>query len=397
MKDVTGTPSFIRTMNRANVLDLIRRNGSLSQAEIAKKLSLQPSTILRIVNELVDEQLIVEIGKTEVGAKGGRRASLLGLNGKGPYAIGIDLASDEMIGVLVNLTGDVICEVRRPFSPESGAAIILDEVKMVVSQLLTSPSIQSEKVLGIGVSMPGKVNSSEGISVYAIGFKNWRNVPLVKELESYFQIPVYLEHDIRSMAFGEIWFGKECTNMICLGFRRGIGLATIINGELYRGSHEFAGDVGHVVVDPNGPLCRCGRRGCLEAIASEKAIISQYREYANQNNLKLESLTMQTIYKEMKKGTPVVMELVKGAANHMGRVLVDLVRIFDPERIIIGGNSIATSLEFQQYIRSFFQENQPNYADPNMTIESTHFGDNCSAVGAAAIILSSLFKPISGT
>jgi len=209
-------------------------------------------------------------------------------------------------------------------------------------------------------------------------------------LEEAFQLPVYLEHDIRSMAFGEMWFGSECNNMICLGFRRGVGLGIVMNGELYRGANQFAGDVGHVVVDPNGALCSCGRKGCLEAMASERAMIAKYKQ--NQQHAQ-GPITIHHLYQEMKNGAPEVVELVQETAGHMGKILADLVRIFDPERIIIGGNCIATSPEFLEWVHSSFENCQPNYADPELKVETTIFGENSMAIGAAAIILSKLFEP----
>ncbi|WP_413382583.1 ROK family protein [Alkalihalobacillus sp. 1P02AB] len=389
MNGISGNPSYIRNMNRANVLNIIRQNGPITQTQIAKALALQPSTILRIVHDLVDEERIKEIGKNEAGSKGGRRASMLDLDEKGAYAVGVDLGSEEIIAVLINLKSEVIAEVRKDLPFEEGAPSVLKVAKEVIVELLTLQLVPKERVVGIGVSMPGKVDSQLGISVYAINFKNWNNVPIREELEKAFDLPVYLEHDIRSMAFGEMWKGEECKNIICLGFRRGIGLATIINGELYRGSNEFAGDVGHISVEPNGPLCSCGKKGCLEALTSEEAFIYKYGEMINRPS---EEITIPFIFQAMNNGESLALELIKDKSRYMGKVLSDLARVFDPERIIIGGNCIASSEQFLAFVRSSFQMNQPNYADPNITIESTYLGENGCAVGAAFVVLSHLFK-----
>jgi len=390
MKTYTGNPSLMRDMNRANVLDIIRLVGPITQTQISKILSLQPSTILRIVNDLVHEELVAESGKVEAGAKGGRRASLLELNAKGAFAIGVDLGSDDIIAVLMDLSGQIVSEASMPFPEKSEPEPILQTVKAAIQGLLDSGLAPIDRVMGIGVSIPGKVDSVAGVSVYAIHFQDWSNVPVSQVLEEAFQLPVYIEHDIRSMAFGEMWFGTECQNMICLGFRRGIGLGIVMNGELYQGANQFAGDVGHVVVDPDGPLCSCGRHGCLEAMASERAVIAKYRQRLQHGQ---GPVTIAHLYEEVKHGTPEVIELVQETASHMGKILADLVRIFDPERIIIGGNCMATSPEFLAWIRSSFESHQPNYADPETTVETTIFGENSMAIGAAAIILSKLFEP----
>lgn len=375
--------------NQAKVMDLIRRAGPISQAQIAKILSLQPSTILRNVTELMDEGFIISSGMVKASAKGGRRATLLELNPKGAYAVGVDIGMEKIITVLVDLSGRVAAEIRKDWTEDEDAQSIMDKVKASIHDIFMTEAAPAERVLGIAVSLPGKVDSEAGVSVYALNLRNWRNVPVASTLEQEFGLPVYVEHDIRAMAFGEMWFGEDCQNMICMGYRGGIGLGIVINGEVYRGSNQFAGDVGHVVVDPSGPLCECGRKGCLEALSSEKALLNKFRKL--KGPAEDAPFAIQDVYDAMKQGDQEVLDLIQETAVHMGKVLSDLVRIFDSERLVVGGNRLATSEEFIHFIRKAFQENQPNYADPDLEIQSSHFGEQGIAVGSAAIVISRLF------
>ncbi len=401
MKARSANPSSIRDINRTSVLNIIRRKGPISQTEILKVLSLQPSTILRITQELLDEQLIVPIGRGQQNAKGGRRATLLEINGEGAYAIGIDLNSDEIMAILLNLTGCVIGDVRMDCPSEHGADRVMETLRKAIQELLHQYGVAVDKVLGIGVAVPGKVDHASGVSVYAINFLNWSNVPIGKMLEEAFRMPVYLEVDMRAMAYGEMWFGRENDNMLCLGFRSGIGLGMIWNGQLYHGANQVAGDVGHVIVKPEGPLCNCGRKGCLEAVASERAIYNKVQDYMNRHPQysvsgtasSVKELDMNAILEAFRHGDPVIREFVVEAAEYIGKVLCDLVRVQDPHIIVIGGHILASSPEFLRMVRETFNALQPNYADDVPEIEPARFGEKSIAIGAASLILSRVFQP----
>lgn len=397
----SANPSLIRDINRTSVLDVMRRTGPISQADIAKILALQPSTIMRIITELLEERLIVSVGQGQTTSKGGRKATLLELNKDGAYAIGVDLNADEVIAVLLDLSGAIVAEVRTDCPSESGPNPVLDTVKQSIEALLAQPIVSADRIIGIGVSVPGKVDSVTGTSVIAINFRDWFNVPIGEQLKQAFQLPVYVEHDMRSMAFGEMWFGNEYDHMLCLGFRSGIGLGLVLNGELYRGAHQLAGDVGHVIVDPDGPPCSCGRKGCLEAVASEKAIHNNVRRYVQQHSLSsagnrkmtMEELNIRFIYETFRQGHPDITAMIKEAADYIGKTLCDLVRVYDPQAIVIGGNVLASSSEFLDLVRSAYQSMQPNYADDIPSIQPARFGEHSIAIGSASLMLSRLFKP----
>lgn len=399
MKANSANPSLIRDINRASVLDVIRREGPVSQTGIAKILNLQPSTILRIITDLLEEQLLVPTGQGKANAKGGRRATLLELNPDGAYAIGVDLNADEIIVVLLNLAGADVGEVRAACPSEQGSAKVMEALKWAIGELLDKYRVVKGKVLGIGVSVPGKVDSATGVSFYAVNFPDWRNVPIGRVLEDEFQFPVYVEGDMRCMAHGEMWFGREHDNMLCLGFfERGIGLGLVLNGKLYRGANQVAGDVGHVVVEPDGPQCSCGRRGCLEAIASERGILNKIRWQgrtlsANGVDSSNGEPDIHAILDAYEKGDPLVSRYVDEAAACIGKVLCDLVRVFDPRIIVIGGHILASSSKFLQVVKTTFMSMQPNYADFVPEIEPARFGEMSISIGSASLIVSRVFTP----
>ncbi len=395
-KSITGNPAFMHDINRTGVLDIIRRMGPISQAKIANILGLRPSTILRIVNGYLEDGLVHSTGMEESGVKGGRRATLLQLNPKGAYAIGVDLHSSEILIVLLDLSGALVDEIRKPCSSDLGTDAINQNIVTGIRELLTLHPHCQDRLTGIGVSFPGKVDSDQGLAIYASNFTHFKNVPLAQKLEDVFHAPVLVEHDMRAMAFGQQWLDGGSQNMLCLGFRSGIGLGIVMNGQLYRGSNQLAGDLGHIIVDPEGPLCNCGKHGCLEAISSERAILTKFREYL----IKKEKFTTKQIETSMRdvtlavqEGNIEVLEIVEEAAVHIGKTLYDLVRIFDPEKIIVGGAIIATSSEFLNTIQATYNNMHPTYAGFVPEIVTAQFGERSIAIGAATIMLSKSFQP----
>ncbi|GIP31641.1 ROK family transcriptional regulator [Paenibacillus sp. J2TS4] len=394
----SANPSTIRDINRANVLDTIRRKERISQAELAKALSLQPSTILRIITDLLEEGLIIRSGQGQATAKGGRRATLLELRPEGAFAVGVDLNSDEINAVMLDLTGNVVCHHRMASPSDQGPAMVMEALKDVIRELLSIHEDRIDKIIGISVGVPGKVDVEAGTSIYAVNFKNWRNVKIREELEQAFSLPVYVEREMRSMAYGENWFGKEHDHMLCLGlFQSGIGLGLVLNGQLYRGANQLEGDVGHVIVEPDGPICSCGRRGCLEAVASEKAICKRVNENRRKRvdgpSADSKEMNITEIIESFRLGDKDVERFVQEAVSYLGKILCDLVRVYDPKTIVIGGHALASSPEFVEAVRVHFNALQPNYADYVPDIKPVRFAENSTSIGAATLILSRIFKP----
>lgn len=401
---ISGKAALLRDMNRSICLDSIRKQGPISQADLAKMLDLQPSTILRIVKDLENEGLIYQSGIGEVSRKGGRKASLWDLNAKGALAIGVDLGTDHIITVLVDLVGNAIGQIRVECPSDQPYDVIMEQIYESIEKLLSeqSQSIEASRIIGIGVGLPGKVDSNQGISRYALNFPNWKDVPVAKLLREKFNLPVFIEGDMKLLALGEKWYGAgmDARNILCIGFRRGIGLGIVANNEVYKGSHETSGDIGHVIVDPNGTLCYCGRRGCLEAIASQIAIVNWAKEYIKRNGTNAfngvvnsaEEVSIEKIYQLLEEDNFLVVNRIKECGRYLGRVLCDLVRVFDPDIMIIGGRILEVNPVFLETVIETFKEEQPSYAKDIPDVLLSKLSDHGVAFGAAVMILSRLFK-----
>lgn len=401
-KMMPGNAGLMRDINRTNVMELIRTQSPVSQADMAKIMNLQPSTVLRIIKELETEGFIYQSGIGPVSPKGGRKAGLWTLNAEGAFAIGVDLGAEEIITLLVGLTGNIVDRVCVPSPSGESSETVMEAVIGSIEQVLDKHRDIADRIIGIGVGLPGRFDRNNGISQYAMNFPNWRDVPVVRIIEERFGLPTELEGDMKLMALGEKWFseGGGAKNILCIGYRRGIGLGIVINGQIVHGRNDISGDLGHIVVNPDGKQCHCGRRGCLEAVASESAILEWLTEYIKRNGVAVfdgiinsaDEVSMHNVYLALKENNRLVVDRVKESGKFLGRVLSDLVRIFDPETIIFGGKILEATPVMLQTIKETYESEQPDYSNEFPEILPSRLADNSIALGSAILILSQLFQ-----
>lgn len=385
---IPGNSALIRDINRCGVMDTIRKNGPITQSSLAQILNLQPSTILNIINELEEKGWIKESGKSVSGSRGGRRAKLFELNEVGAFAIGVDFEADNIIASLVGLTGNHVGNIKVATPSQSSSEVILEFLADTIEQLMKQYPQYQDRILGIGVALPGRVDSESGMSIYATNFKTWRNVNVSDYLYQKFNIPVKIEHSLSLMALGEMWYGESAANMVCLGFRQGIGLGIVMNGMIYRGAHHFAGEVGHIKVKDNGKLCRCGGTGCLETVASEWAMLDMLNSELDGDE---KHRSLEDLYAAFKDGNPELKQFTGEAAYHIAKVLSDIVRVFDPEKIILSGEILYAYPEFKDLIEREFKALLPSYLEEAATIHIAKSGQYSISIGASVLILSELF------
>src|SRR5688572_13569013 len=258
--------------NRDLVLRTIFSNDSISRAEVARVTNLTRTTVSDVVNGLLTESLVQEVGRGE--SIGGKSPILLGIVPDSRYLIGLNLAQDKFIGAIVNLRGEIKELVEVPV-PDGNGKNALEFVYQIIDQLLKK---KIRPIMGIGVGTPGLVNTREGIVVNAVNLE-WQDLPLGQLLEKKYKIPVSILNDSQATAIGEFVYGGHANdeNLIVVNVKHGIGSGILVNGRLFQGDGGGAGEIGHVVVQENGELCRCGKHGCLETISSTRAVLKELK------------------------------------------------------------------------------------------------------------------------
>lgn len=267
---------LMQQANRALVLNVVRTDPALSRAVIARQTGLSPAAVSGIVDHLLREGLILEEPAAATGTVG-RRPLHLTFNPAARWALGIALDVREVSAALVNLGGAVVGTVQRAAIPTRAApATVLDRAMDVARRAWPD---DEARLVGVGMAVPGMVRWPDGINLFSPNL-DWHDVPIRALMEERLQRPVLVDNEVRALALAEHRFGvaQGARTAVFLDAGYGVGGAVIIDGTLYRGAHGAAGEVGHNTVEPNGPLCSCGNRGCLEVFASVSGLVARARE-----------------------------------------------------------------------------------------------------------------------
>lgn len=256
--------------------------------------------------------------------------------------IGIDLGGTNIKGALVAWDGTVPAKKETATLANAGPEAVAGRIAGMIGELAEEAASVGKKVLGIGIGIPGLPDQDKGEVVFAPNLY-WRNVPLVRYLRQSTNLPVFLENDANAAALGEQWLGagRGSQNMIMITIGTGVGGGLIINGRLYSGASGSAGEIGHTVVDPEGLVCSCGRRGCLETMSSATAMTRMAREAMDRGRetilARIENLNARDIFQAAQAGDEAAREIIETAAFYLGLGLGNLVNIFNPDTIIVGG------------------------------------------------------------
>jgi glucokinase-like ROK family protein len=382
-----ATRTHIKVHNRNLVLKTIFSNEKISRAEIARITRLTRTTVSNIVSDLIDDGMVSEIGIGQ--SQVGKTPILLSLIEDSRWLIGLDLAQNQFRGAVVNLRGKIRDVVTIPVNNGDGIEA-LPLVYQILDQLISS-TIQP--LSGIGVGTPGLINTSKGLVVNAVNL-NWKNLPLTNLLEERYHLPVYILNDCQAAAIGEMTYGKNLqgdNNLVLINVHHGIGSGIIINREIFQGDRGFAGEIGHVVVVyEGGEICRCGKRGCLETVASAKALTRQAIELVKQYPecglpRDTQQINLDTIDEAFKTGDPLIRDLVMKTADYVGMAISNLVGILNIQKIVLEGDMTRFGTPWLDKIRTAMMNYSLGQLVENTSIEIGQLGENAIILGAAAV------------
>lgn len=402
----TADQLLVKQINKMLVLNTIYKNKPISRAEVAKRTGLNKSTVSAMVDELLLEGLILEIGTGE--SQGGRKPINLSINKEFGSVIGIDLGVNYIASILTNFAGHIIWEKRVTIKNiiDSPQQKIHDLFELIRETTQHEPSTISG-IIGMGIGVPGVVNYDNGHVLSAPNLL-WENVKLKDIVEAEFHIPALVDNEANAGAIGEKWFGlgKKASELLYVSAGTGIGAGIIINNELYRGFQGLAGEIGHMTVDVHGIRCTCGSVGCWEEYASEKALIRYFKNHAAQypNSILLsqasseyiDNLNIFQIVDAAIKGDSLAIEGFKNIGYYLGVGVANLINAFNPEYIVIGnvlplaGDILMDELRKEVAIRCFSSK----YS--KVKIMSSELYTNACALGAVALVISRIYaSPVS--
>jgi predicted NBD/HSP70 family sugar kinase len=380
-----GNRDLIRSINRSILLNAIKAQGVISRADLAHKSGLSPATVTTIISDLIGEGLVIE--KETGDSNGGRPPILLALNPRGGFVIGVKLMENHAVGALTDLNATVLFKETIDFA-DGSLDTIVDSMVILVNRLIHKGNIRKKQLLGIGVGLAGVVDSTQGI-LRQSPFFGWKNAPLRDLLQMRIKVPFHIDNDVNTLTLGEKWlgYGLPDDNFIVVTVGRGIGMGIFINGQIYRGTSGGAGEFGHIVVDPSGPFCNCGKRGCLESFLSDRALLATARAETNIDVRDIDDLIQHAI-----NGNEAAASVLSRAGALLGRELANVVNILDPTLILISGEGVSMGELFFSELRSAFHENvMPGLAD-DTEIRVIPWGDDVWARAAASVVIGELFN-----
>lgn len=357
------------------MLRAIATYGPVSRAQLARDLALSGPTLTQATRFLLDGGLITELEQSP--STGGRPATLLGLVADAGKVIGLKLSAHHVVGVCVNLESEIEWSFEEPFESRGDQAI---------AQLTSLLKRQTKKVkgqlLGIGIGIPGVVSPLDASTADSV-MLGWSDVNVGHAISESLSMPVLLENDVNTLAIAESLFGRgrDTSNFLTVTLGRGIGLGIVINGELYSGSHG-AGEIGHVTSILDGPKCECGKDGCLEAIASNPAIVAK----AINSGMLPQNSTMSELLALARKEPLFAERCFREPAELLGIALANVINIFGPELVLFAGEGVEAWELWEPWLKQSLATHVVS-SMKKYTLEVDPWDDAKWALGATALIL----------
>ncbi len=334
-----ATHQQTRAYNSALVLRAVYDFGPISRADIARLSGLTRTTVGELVAELIDDGLAREVGRGT--STGGKAPILVELIDDARSVIAVDLGERAFRAAIVDLRGQIVRVVERPVEGISG-----DRALAIVYEMIDELAAEaSPRLLGIGVGTPGIVDAETGTIRWAVNL-DWRDLPLGNLLRERYGVPAELANDSRAAALAiHLFSDPRSANLVAIKVGRGIGAGVVLGGELFHGDGFGAGEIGHTVVEEDGAACRCGRFGCLETVASSRAILSRATEVAREHPATLlgrrldanGELTLDDVSAAIEAGDEEARRVVVAAGRYLGQVVAGLIGVLDIERIVLHG------------------------------------------------------------
>jgi glucokinase-like ROK family protein len=346
--NLVGSPNLMKQLNRSAILSLLRERGPLSRSAIAKHLNLSPSTVTRIVSQLIDEGRLCEDEETtELGHGVGRRPTLLRFNFTAHLVIGVDVGGTKTTGSIADLQGTILHHRTVPSIPDGDKSGSLSNLLDFVGELAQDARVPHERIRGCAVGVPSIVLDQDGTVIWAPAL-GWRNQPLKRLLETHVGIPTFVENDVNLATLGESQFGagRGVQNLVCIFAGTGIGGGLVLNGELYRGHEGAAGETGYMIPRPD-LLYRSWDEafGCLESMAGGPGVVRRTQEAIRQGSktclihdgADLDGLTAKKVFQAARAGDTLAQAMVTDTVDYLAQAVANVVCTLNPEMVILGG------------------------------------------------------------
>ncbi len=401
IRDAGFGPRLVREYNELNILRFIKNEGPISRAQLAKKYKISKAAVSEIINDLLQQGYIREMGVGNSTALGGRRPIMIEFNPKSGYAIGIEIKRDHAIIALGDLNANIHQSEQIEFSQGSPLQNVLEKIFLIIDSYQAVRWVKQAKPVGIGVAIPGLINYRTGVIQESDTLKEWQNFPLRDVLENRYNVETIIENDVKTQALGECRFGngKDRDHVIYLWIGDGLGAGIIINRELYRGISASAGEIGYY--EPGWFISDRDEFGLLYTnqknfgdLLAEAVLLDGARkglERGLETSMPIHNLSVNQIIHFADKNDPLAVELLREYGTLVGVVCMNLINVLNPELILIGGHELAHSKTLLKFIRKQVKSSALRTPGHAVQIKSATGWATAGIMGAIGLILEDLF------
>lgn len=381
----------VKVANQSKLLRVLCQKPA-TRSELARLTGLSPATVTNLTKELIAQGLVQESRTLE--SVGGRPPVLLEFNSMAGKVIGVRISRTRVQAALVNLGADALAwseELLPDHSPEA----VLQAALAVVGRLCVRNRVNLEELVGVGVAVPGIVQEASG-TVRLSTFLNWREVPLGSLLQEALGVPVLVQRNGNASALAECYLSGEgtVTDLLYVHLGDGIGAGLVLDGRIYSGRTGRVGEIGHNIVDPHGPPCLCGNRGCLEALVSGNALAKQGQQLAAsgkspylQAAAQESPLTAGHLIAAALQGDAAAGELLVNAGQYIGKAVAGIVNLLDMDEVVLGGDLLeAGEILLDSLERSFYSALLP-FRVPEVRLRVSTIGPKAGVLGAATVVI----------
>jgi predicted NBD/HSP70 family sugar kinase len=391
----------VKEKDRAVIMAAVRRFGPISRVGIHDLTRLRPATISLMVRDLLKQGKLQVAGRAENPT--GRKQILLRVNVESGLVIGVDFDEEFIDVALMNLSPAIKASVREPIHLSGGVEGLIHQLFSCVHRVIQRPGVEKRKIRGIGVGVTGLVNSQEGSVIMSSTIEFWKQVPLKQLFEREFGFPTVVENNCRTKAVAEsiLGAGEKAEDMIYLEYGRGIGAGIIVRGKVLLGHRFSAGEFGHTHIQEDGPACKCGSFGCLEAIASIGALEARVRtavaEGGPSQRLKLAAgdpakINGWMVLKAGAEGDKLCCGLVDELGRYLGLGLANLVNLFNPSVIVLDYRLESAGQQLLEQIWRTIKIQALSYSSEDLAIRFGKLGLEVGVLGAGLLVTEKIFE-----
>src|SRR5579859_454986 len=401
LSQLDSAAPFVVTRPESQIIIAVNRQVSISRSDLARQTGWSRPKVASSVATLIHKSMLIEVGAGP--SQGGRRPRMLELNSSLGYLVGVDLGATSLEVALADLNGRLLERYSGAAAVREEPKVLLSEISSCILELCERQSVPAQRVLGIGMGVPGPVEFSTGSLVAPPLMPAWDGFPIGEFLRETFRTArVMVDNDVNIMALGELRAGAAVgvDNLIFVKIGTGIGAGIVCNGAIHRGSSGGAGDIGHICADRSGPMCRCGNIGCLELLAAGPAIAARALAAARDGQSavlarRLEAnaglLRAEDVGAAASEGDRAAIEIVQTSGRLIGEVLASLVNFFNPGMILIGGGVSNIGNQLLSSIRRAVLHRSTALATRDLVVNFSPMGPDAGVTGAIQLAREYLF------